>query len=217
MFVGLFISLVSVESSSIIRTPLLVSSTNKKAYYFEVQDNKVIDFVTNWAIVERELEKLSLQACEEPHLSSGITKDNAQYHIAEVEKYLAQFEEFENCIDENRRKLKDFRVTTPDYNVSTVPNSLDLIYQPLQMNSGTILEKSKQDYPQVKRKLDQLDPEVRYIVFLVKPDSFAEFRQARELAWDMGFDVGWEPFTEDLVFSPSIFSGLGETIKILPQ
>jgi hypothetical protein len=40
--------------------------------------------------------------------------------------------------------------------------------------------------------LRQLDPETRYVAFLVRDDSFDVFRKAREMADRIGFDTGWE-------------------------
>ena len=37
------------------------------------------------------------------------------------------------------------------------------------------------------------EPPKRYVTFFVWPDSYDVFRQARTLAWEEGYDVGWEP------------------------
>jgi hypothetical protein len=36
-------------------------------------------------------------------------------------------------------------------------------------------------------------PEDYVVIFRVWPDSYEVFRQARSLAWEAGFDVGWHP------------------------
>ena len=40
--------------------------------------------------------------------------------------------------------------------------------------------------------LKSLDPATQYICLLVRPDSFAVFRQARKAAWELGLDVSCE-------------------------
>jgi chromosome segregation ATPase len=54
-------------------------------------------------------------------------------------------------------------------------------------------------------KLSRLDPTKHYIYFIVRKDSFEVFQKAREIAWKMGFKVGWEPLEE------AIYAGRGGT------
>lgn len=52
-----------------------------------------------------------------------------------------------------------------------------------------------------------------FLAFLVYEDSFAAFNRAKELAFDLGLQSGWEPFTENTRLT--VNNGRG--ISILPQ
>lgn len=41
----------------------------------------------------------------------------------------------------------------------------------------------------------QIDPQVNFAFFLVRPDSYRVFRKARKILWDLGVQVGWEPLS----------------------
>jgi hypothetical protein len=43
--------------------------------------------------------------------------------------------------------------------------------------------------------IKDLDPEKYFIFFLVRPDSFGIYREARKILWDHGIEIGWEPLT----------------------
>lgn len=225
MFIGLFVSLVSVEAGSTIRTPI-ISSTNKRDYNFEIHENRVLDFDVNRQAVESELAKLSLQDCQMPHqkpqLPPDITQDNARHHMtkaeinrynAEVVRYNKEIDEFSNCMKKNGDELKDFTVKTLNYDVTSNPDSLTLSFKPEIRNSSSIKERPYR----FLGMLNKLNPNEQYIVFYVRPDSFSEFREARKMAWDMGFDVGWEPLTNDRELLPSALNSLGVRIEVLPQ
>ena len=44
----------------------------------------------------------------------------------------------------------------------------------------------------LRRLLASGNPQKQYITFLVWPDSYHVFHEARALAWEAGYDVGWE-------------------------
>jgi len=50
-------------------------------------------------------------------------------------------------------------------------------------------------------KLSDLDSKKNYIFFLVQKDSFDAFLKARQMAWNMGFVVGWQPFAGGAIYS----------------
>jgi len=60
-------------------------------------------------------------------------------------------------------------------------------------------------------QLSQLDPMKRYVAFLVRDDSFAVFRKARQLADKHGFDVGWELLGID---EPIKFGAGGQNVSV---
>ncbi len=39
------------------------------------------------------------------------------------------------------------------------------------------------------------DPEKYFVFYLVRPDSFPIYREARKILWDHGIEIGWEPLT----------------------
>lgn len=49
----------------------------------------------------------------------------------------------------------------------------------------------------VGNKLSKLDPRQHWLYFHVRSDSFEELREARLIAAELGFDVGWRPLTLD--------------------
>jgi len=59
--------------------------------------------------------------------------------------------------------------------------------------------------------LKQLNPDVNYIAFIVRPDSFETFRVAREKAWSIGYEVGWEPFAQDKIL---VFGSGGRSVGV---
>lgn len=57
-----------------------------------------------------------------------------------------------------------------------------------------------------RRRLERLDPEQRYLRFYVWGGSFEAYLEARRLAEEAGFAVGWRPFPDELdpVVGPSL-------------
>ena len=46
---------------------------------------------------------------------------------------------------------------------------------------------------------------------MVSPDSFDAFRVARQKAWSLGFEVGWEPISQDRIL---VFGSGGRSIGV---
>lgn len=57
-------------------------------------------------------------------------------------------------------------------------------------NSGEIWDKARLDRSALRTKLESHDSDAFDCMFVVWPDSYWLFHQARELAWQEGFDVG---------------------------
>ena len=100
-----------------------------------------------------------------------------------------------------------------DYQVSIVNlNNLSLRYdlKPGEEVGDQLNNLTAQD-SQYQQQLANFDPRIEYLAFLVRPDSFQSFRQAREIAWKQGFDVGWEPLNAD---TPIVLGNEGRSIGV---
>jgi hypothetical protein len=49
--------------------------------------------------------------------------------------------------------------------------------------------------------LDNIDPQQEFAFFLVRPDSYEVFREARKILWKKNVEVGWEPLSPDQTIS----------------
>jgi hypothetical protein len=202
MFISLFITLISVQASTLIRTPL-ASKTFKKPQFFEVRGNKII-YVDDSSI-DRQLAILmtSLPTCDRPNLPQNV--DIYLYQI-----YLDQVQEYETCTNQTLEKLKKFEVETKNYTVRFV--DLDaIIYEPRTSNTGESIKEISQANSEYQTVLNKLNPQTDYLAFIVRQDSFSAFRAARQLAWKEGFDVGWEPQTKD---TPIVFGSGGRAVGV---
>lgn len=63
-----------------------------------------------------------------------------------------------------------------------------------------------------RRTIQRADPKTMRIDFTVFPDSFELFRAVRQLAWDAGFDVGWDPWTTGKPLRFGAGAGPGPTV-----
>ncbi|MBD3337103.1 MAG: hypothetical protein GF355_16430 [Candidatus Eisenbacteria bacterium] len=52
-----------------------------------------------------------------------------------------------------------------------------------------------------RRRLEEADPRTHYVFLGVQKDSFEVFRKARQIAWDMGFVVSWNPWEAGPIYS----------------
>ncbi|MBE9238864.1 hypothetical protein IQ227_23295 [Anabaena aphanizomenioides LEGE 00250] len=200
MFISLFITLVAVQSSTIVRTPL-AKETDKQVNFFEISGNRVIHLDNK--SVSQQIKDLvrNLPNCVRPSYIPGL-----------VDSYFYEFKEYQNCIETQIQQIKDFRAETKYYEIELVDlKSLSWRYNPKSSNngeSGIELNRSNSEY---KNILSKLETDQDYVAFLVRPDSFATFRQAREIAWKAGFDVGWEPQTPE---TPIVFGSGGRTVGV---
>lgn len=202
MFIGLFVSLLAVEAGTIIRTPLK-SNTNKIGHFFEVRNEEV--FYLSDPQIDAKIERLfsSLPVCSRPNFSESVPSYLYDLYLQEGAKY-------QQCQAERYEQLKNFRVDTGYYLVSFI-NGEGLQYEPIPNADGDDKKDLRQADSQFKNTLQNLDSDVHYVAFIVRPDSFSTFRRAREIAWNQGFDVGWEPFDQSSVL---VFGSGGRQIGV---
>lgn len=202
MFISLFITVVAVESSTVVKTPL-VSKSEKKPYFFEVRGNK-ITYIDDKEI-DRQIEMLTkvLPECSIPDIPDSIDMTWYQY-------YLSQIEEYESCRAKTVQGFKQFRGQTDYYKVRFY--DLDaLIYEPITPNVGESHQELGKTDSEFTKIIAKLNPQTDYLAFIVRPDSFAGFRAARKQAWKAGYNVGWEPLKQD---TPIVFGSNGRTVGI---
>ncbi|NEQ70663.1 MAG: hypothetical protein F6K21_35265 [Symploca sp. SIO2D2] len=206
MFIGLFVSLFTfniknVKTERVIRTPL-VSESNKMPHFFEVRDNTVI--YLDKEEVEERLDKFDegLPPCIEPRKPSSF--DSVAYNA-----YLVQIKAYQICLNNKSQLLSGFRTTTTYYKVFF--DSTGLVFQPRADVAGESPEKLTQATSEFRNILKQLNSGTDYLAFLVRADSFEAFREAREIAWQENFGVGWEPINTNAVIS---FGSGGRSIGV---
>lgn len=188
MFISLFVTLIATGSSPktsvTIQTPL-ASPTDKESLWFELNGNK-ISHLNLRQVREQELELSgNLPNCNKP-LSNSNSSD-----------YALRQSNYESCLLSILGRQTNFRASTDNYQISTVDRGVSLLFDPLSEDIGETssqLTAPNSDYRQV---LSQFNPNQDYLVFIVRPDSFETFRAARQQAWDAGYEVGWEPLTQD--------------------
>ena len=188
MFISLFVTLIAAGSSPktqiTIQTPLS-TPTEKESLWFEIQDNKV-SYLDLRQVREKELELTrNLPNCNKP-LSSP---DSIGYSLSQ--------NNYQSCLRSVLGRQSNFRANTDSYNVSTVDNGVSLLFEPLSPEMGENSTQVLAADSQFKQVLSRFNPDKDYLVFIVRPDSFETFRAVKKLAWDAGYQVGWEPHPQD--------------------
>ena len=202
MFISLFITVVAVESSTIVQTPL-VSQSKKKPHFFEVNGNRITYIDDDEIDHQIELLTKSLPECLVPDVPE--TADTYWYQY-----YLNRIQEYESCRMEILDSFKVFRGQTNYYKVRFY--DLDaLIYEPIKPEVGESYKQIGKTNSEFTNILSKLDPKTDYLAFIVRPDSFAGFRMARKQAWKAGYNVGWEPMKQD---TPIVFGSNGRTVGV---
>ncbi len=200
MFMSLFITLVAVQSSTIVKTPL-ATETDKKANFFEVSGNRVVYLDTQSANQQIKDFIGNLSTCSKPSYITGL-----------VDSYIEELRNYQTCVENQLQELKQFQAETKNYEIKLVDfDSFSRQYNLKSINSGESGKEVNQANSEYRQTLSQLKPEKDYVAFVVRPDSFATFRQVREIAWKAGFDVGWEPQTLE---TPIIFSSGGRNVGV---
>ncbi|PSB11038.1 hypothetical protein C7B62_07265 [Pleurocapsa sp. CCALA 161] len=184
IFVSIFASLIATggdgpKSRVTIQTPLS-SPTNKEALWFEIRNKKVSNLDLR-QVRAKELDLSgSLPNCNKPTSGDSLSLGN-----------------YQSCLLSILGRQSNFRVDTANYRVRTVDQGVSLLFEPLSANIGettTQLGAANSTYQQV---LSKFNPQKDYLVFIVRPDSFEAFRNARKKAWEAGYEVGWEPIDQD--------------------
>ncbi len=186
MFISLFVSLIASEADSIIKTPLVVAEEPGKERtprFFEVRDNRVSHIDDEKVGDEIELVIGSLPNCNRPEFDSVGSAD-----------YVAGLNFYKSCITNRARRLTNFTTQTEFYDVEMVDaRTFSFRYQPIPNKLGETVDEFEASESSYEEALKSFDPKDSYLAFIVRPNSFKAFRAAREKAWAMGFDVGWEP------------------------
>lgn len=77
---------------------------------------------------------------------------------------------------------------------------------------GETLEELRRPDSRYQALLKQFDPKRYVIAFLVYPDSFDTFREARKLAWQAEYELGWNPLKPG---GPALSLGRGGGVNIV--
>lgn len=204
MFISLFVTLITSEASSIIKTPL-ASETEKIPRFFEIRDNKIA--YINDEKVGKEIEKITinLPACNRPLPPAESYLFDTQDHVGRLRDYRA-------CLKSRGQRIANFQTQIENYNVRMInPATFSLLYEPIPNQSGESKEELVLPQSEFRQVIEKLDPQKDYLAFIVRPDSFSAFRVAREQAWANGFDVGWEPHKSE---RPIVFGSGGRAIGV---
>ena len=204
MFVSLFVTLITVEADSIVRTPL-ASATKKNPRFFEIRDNKIT--YINDAQVGAEIDRVveNLPSCNKPDFS--LNSD-----LAASREYISRMNNYRSCLQSRASRLINFQTQTKYYTVKMVnASTFSLLYKPIETQPGEAEEQFSQPNSDFNQILAELDPSQDYLAFIVRPNSFSSFRAARELAWAQGFEVGWEPHKAEI---PIVFGSGGRAIGV---
>ena len=98
----------------------------------------------------------------------------------------------------NRKNIHDFYFQYKlDYKTysswSFQRREIYIIITPFENIRGETLEDIKKNSSRFKRLIESLDPKKNWISFLVDEESIRLFKEARKLALQRGFKVGWDP------------------------
>ena len=183
IFVSLFASLAAnggaPKTHLTIQTPL-ASTTDKEPLWFEIQNNKV-SYLNLRQIRNKEIELSgSLPNCNKPSSGDSVSLSN-----------------YQSCLLSILGRQSNFRVDTDSYQVRTVDQGGSLLFEPLSNNIGETATQLTTVNSAYKQVLSKSNPNKDYLAFIVRPDSFEAFRDARKQAWEAGYEVGWEPLEQD--------------------
>lgn len=204
MFISLFVTLITSEASSIVKTPI-ASETEKVPRFFEIRDDKVT--YINDEQVGQEIEEITinLPACNRPTPSS-------QSYFFDAQDYANNIRNYRECLRSRGQRIANFQTRIENYNVRMInANTFSLLYEPIPGQEGESEEELVIPQSEFLQVLEKLDPQKDYLAFIVRPDSFSAFRVAREQAWASGFDVGWEPHKTE---RPIVFGSGGRAIGV---
>ena len=133
--------------------------------------------------------------------------------VAKAEVYLQQLNLYQNCLFRQTDTLQRLEVDINDYTVRVISVD-DLAVQYDRKTGDTVGEAAqglRNQQSSFQQQLSDFDPQIDYIAFLVRPDSFDTFRQVRDIVQQQGFEVGWEPLKAD---TPIILGSQGRSIGV---
>jgi len=202
MFIGLFVSLLTVEADRIIKTPLR-AETDKKGVFFELRNNQL--FYISDPEIETQIEDIysSLPTCNLPEPPRSRSQFAYQTYLNEINIY-------NSCTSNIARRVKNFSVDNGQYRVSFTADA-SLRYEPISNAQGEENQQIGAENSQFAQILQTLNPNEQYVAFIVRPDSFSTFRAAREKALTKGFQVGWEPFAQNNIL---VFGSGGRSVGV---
>lgn len=165
VFVLLFVTLAAADATVLVRTPLH-QQTSLAARMFEVRGDTVyfVDTEAGTAAFLRLVRQLP----------------TANWYNVDIVQ----------------RRINNFSANTSNYRVDFTGSFLyswGLRYRLRSDVSGDVIPDLRDSTSQYRSILAALDADEHYVAFLVRPDGFEAFREARKLAWARGLKVGWEP------------------------
>ena len=177
MFIGLFVSLLAVEAGTIIRTPLR-SQTSKYPQFFEVRNNQV--FYLNDPQLEDKIREINatIPTCSIEDIPNNIPSYLYSFYLQKIERY-------DRCMRYRNSRLENFYYDNDDY-IVTFTQQGSRQYQAIPSSQGVTIKELRNIESEFSQTLQKLSPESNYIAFLVRPDSFAAFRAARQEAGNLG-------------------------------
>lgn len=175
IFVLLFVTLAAADATVLVRTPLRTESA-KAGIFSEVSGDRV---------ARLENEEGSRQFAEHMDRLPRPTWYNLAYVV---------------------RRIYDFSGTTDNHDVDVVGSALSGnlgVRYTLKEGAGEARKTLRRPGSAFHRALAGVDTASHAVAFIVRPDGFAAFREARKLAAARGFQSRWEPMEagEGVVFS----------------
>ena len=188
MFISLFVTLIATGSSPktkvTIQTPLS-SPTDKQSLWFEIDENK-ISYLDLRQVREKELE-----------LSGNLPNCNRPKGDPNALDYFSRQNNYQSCLLSILGRQSNFRTNTKNYAVKTVDRGVSLEFEQRSPDTGEATSQITAPGSDFQQVLSRFNAKQDYLVFIVRPDSFEAFRAARKQAWDAGYEVGWEPISQD--------------------
>jgi len=172
IFVCLFASLTAAVSPALVRTPI-ARETRKQTYFFECRENRAIP-------LEEDKASEAIQAF--------FRRINTSPFVS-PQQLQQQFNAFSYAT-----RYYDVRLSLVTLGGQPIIQTLFQPRDPFAGETPATLDAPTSTFQQT---LTRLSPSRHSLIFFVRPDGFDCFRAARTIAWQNGFDVGWEPMAAD--------------------
>jgi hypothetical protein len=157
----------------IVRTPF-VRHTDKTPVFFECRQNRNIP-----------VDKMTIQTNMKGSMDS-IKKNQSEYN---------------RILQSYTPELRDVGDSYYQVDFTKLLREGILVLVPKADNQGETAEEIKTDESRFKKALQSIDPQKEFAFFLVRPDSYEVFREARDILWKKKIEVGWEPLAKDQFIS----------------